>query len=502
MPVACSNIRAMIVPMNRILFHTGLIAAASVLLAAIIFAPDLDAQPQADTAELKPGGDTTVPIKPSASFMLPAQNLAADAKPLFHSGKALAHQPWVKAPTTTGARDGLGPLYNARTCLMCHVNGGRGIMPNDDKQLLFTNFVRLSLPGYDPITGVIPEPTYGDQLQSQSTALSHQLRGHEGIKKNNNDVPPEAYVYIQWQQRDFVYPDGTRVSLRKPQPDIRNLGYGPMNKNTLFSIRNAPPIHGMGLLELIDQNDIDALADEQDRNGDGISGRVNRVWDFERKKTVAGRFGLKANRANLRIQIAAALQGDMGISNSIFSDQPCTAYQHACNRAPTGADESGLEITDQLLSLIVDFNRSIGVPQRRNTDSPQVIHGRKLFYHARCNGCHQPDYITLHSEAYPHLSQQHIWPYTDLLLHDMGPGLADQRPDYLANGHEWRTPPLWGVGLSAAVNGSGQYLHDGRARSIEEAILWHGGEARSSQQFFTQLSQSERQALIAFVESL
>lgn len=459
--------------------------------------------PDIKPAELKPGGDTTVSIKPAPSLMLPANNLAIEKKPDFHAGKALAHQPWVKAPTITDARDGLGPVYNTRTCLVCHANGGRGHMPTDNQQLLFTNFLRLSIPGFDPVHGVIAEPMYGDQLQSQSVALSHQLRAHIDKDSVKKEVPPEGYVFINWHKKTFTYPDGQTANLRKPEIDIQNLGYGEMHPDTLMGIRNAPPIHGVGLLELIKQADIDKNADPEDNNKDGISGRINTVWDFEKNQPTPGRFGLKANKASVRFQVAAALQGDMGITSSVFPTQPCTEKQTLCNATIDGNDkQTGIEISDKLLALMVNFNFNIGVPERRKPNHPMVLQGRELFYLAQCNACHTPSYVTGTDEAFPHLSQQEIWPYTDLLLHDMGEGLADGRPDYLASGSEWRTAPLWSVGLSQAVNGSKNFLHDGRARNIEEAILWHGGEAQNSTDYFVNLSKDQRLALMAFVRSL
>ncbi len=458
--------------------------------------------PDIDDSENKPGGETTVSIKPSPSLMLPASNLASNKLPDFHAGKALAHQPWVIAPSSTDARDGLGPLYNTRTCLVCHSNGGRGHMPEDNTQLLFTNFLRLSIPGFDPIHGVIPEPMYGDQLQSQSIALSHQLGHFQNNKSANKEVPPEAYVYINWIEETYTYSDGEVVKLRKPEIDIRNPGYGKMHPQTLMGIRNAPPIHGVGLLEMIKQSDIDKNTDPDDSNQDGISGRVNISWDFEKKQPRPGRFGLKANKTSVRFQVASALQGDMGISNPVFPTQPCTEKQTLCNESIHGNNSDGVEINEKLLSLMVNFNMSIGVPERRKPDHPMVLKGRELFYKTQCHACHTPNYITANNVEYPHLSGQSIWPYTDLLIHDMGEGLADGRSDYLATGSEWRTPPLWSVGLSQAVNGSKNFLHDGRARNLEEAVLWHGGEAEHSKNNFTQLDKDQRNALLAFVRSL
>ncbi|MEM7561882.1 MAG: di-heme oxidoredictase family protein [Pseudomonadota bacterium] len=460
--------------------------------------------PSREASENYPGGAGSVSIKPYASFMLPSKNLAFEAKPDFHAGKALAHQPWIKAPTTTDARDGLGPLFNARTCLACHVNGGRGLMPESDEQLLFHHVLRLSLPGENPVEGIIPEPVYGDQLQSQSTSLAHHLRDltTPGNQPQSREVRPEAYVYIKWINSEYVFPDGEQISLRRPEIDLRQLAYGELHPKTLTSLRNAPPIHGMGLLQLIPQEDIDRLIDVEDRDSDGISGRTNISWDFETGEPVPGRFGYKANTANLRMQVAAALRNDMGIVSSIFPEQPCTGAQVACQTSIHGIDRDGLEISEPLLRLINNFTMSLAVPERRKPDHPLVLAGRTHFYQAGCSRCHQPSFKTGEDPDFPHLSGQTIWPYTDLLLHDMGPGLADGRSDYLASGSEWRTAPLWGVGLSQAVNGSRNLLHDGRARNVQEAILWHGGEAEAARVYFTNLTQEQRHALVSFVRSL
>ena len=465
--------------------------------------PEL-AAPERLPSEDFPGGVGSVKYKPFASFELPASNLAAALLPAFHAGKALANQPWIKAPTATDSRDGLGPLYNGRTCLGCHINGGRGLVPLADDQAIFASIVRISLPGEDVILGAQPDPVYGDQMQVQSIALSHQLRGKVQAKtpEENPEAPPEARIYVDWHVKGMTYPDGTTIELRYPTARIEELGYGQLSSNILISLRAAPAIHGVGLLEAIDQRDVEALSDPIDRNEDGISGRVNRVWDFEQQKTVAGRFGWKANRANLPITTASAFQGDLGITNPLFPEQPCSSEQQRCLSAPSGNDRDGFELPEHLLQLTVGFIRGTGVPVSR-PQNKQTTQGRALFYHSGCAQCHQPSFTTgsMGGEL-AHLGGQTIWPYTDLLLHDMGSDLADGRPDYEASGREWRTPPLWGIGLSSAVNGVETLLHDGRARNVEEAIVWHGGEAATARQRFVELTAHQRLALIAFVETL
>ncbi|MFT6288267.1 MAG: CxxC motif-containing protein (DUF1111 family) [Alcanivorax sp.] len=456
-------------------------------------------------SESFPGGEGSVKYQPFASFELPVSNLPEAQIPFFHAGKALANQPWIKAPAATDSRDGLGPVYNARTCLGCHIKGGRGPLPHTSEQAIFTAILRLSVPGEkDPERGSRPDPVYGDQIQGQSVALSHQLRGRIPPKDpdTNPEPPPEARVYLDWSEKSFEYPDGEVRALRVPQPRIEELGYGHLNSQARFSLRAAPAIHGMGLLAVIDQKDIDSLADPHDLDDNGISGRVNQVWDFERGAAVPGRFGWKANRASLRITTAGAFQSDVGITNPVFSAQPCTASQRRCLRTPNGNDAQGFELPERLLALTVSFVESIGVPVSRD-QTEQTLVGRERFFTSGCAACHQPTFTTkaLAGDR-AHLGNQTIWPYTDLLLHDMGAELADERPDYEASGSEWRTPPLWGVGLSARVNGVKTLLHDGRARNIEEAILWHGGEGDGARRRFAALDKRAREALISFVESL
>lgn len=453
--------------------------------------------------ELRPGGEATVGLKPFPSFELPSANLPNSRLTDFHAGKALAHQPWVKAPTVTDARDGLGPLYNARTCLACHINGGRGEMPVDGSTPIFSALVRISIAAEGRTTGPLPEPTYGSQIQTQSVSIAHQFRNHPP-QKPVSEAPPEAYVFIDWQSREFRYPDGRLVELRKPKLRFEKLGYGDFDPRLLTSLRAAPGIAGMGLLELIDQADLDDLADPEDVNNDGISGRVNRVWDSQQQRMRPGRFGWKANRASLAATVAGALQQDMGISNPVFSEQPCTDNQALCLQMATGEDALGFEINQPLLASVIEFTRNLGVPRVRQTaaNQPVLSLGRQLFYQIGCPSCHQPSFKTRHVQGdRAHLGGQKIWPYSDLLLHDLGPELADGRPDFMASGNEWRTAPLWGAGLHSQVNGNRLYLHDGRARTIEEAILWHGGEAQSSRQGFINFAQHQRDALIQFVET-
>ena len=372
-------------------------------------------------------------------------------------------------------------------------------MPVDSKSRLMHGIVRLSLPGVDSIKGIVPDSQYGDQLQTQPIALAHQL----GLTQfTEQDVKPEANVYIEWSTQTYTYADGNSVELRKPKLRFENLAYGEFNEEIQLSLRNAPAIIGGGLLELISEKQLVQNVAEQGQHLK-ISGRLNRVWNPKTRQLEVGRFGWKANKPNLLVQTAAAFHGDMGISNPLFPNQPCMSTQINCLQAVNGNDKEGVEINEKLLQQVTFFVQHIGVPSAAKPKNKRRYQlGKKLFAKLDCVVCHTPSYTTKKSSQFPALSEQKIWPYTDLLLHDMGEALADGRTDFLANGREWKTPPLWGIGLSKKVNGSQLLLHDGRARNVEEAIVWHGGEAQSSKHKFARLSQTQRQALIYYVNSL
>ena len=299
------------------------------------------------------------------------------------------------------------------------------------------------------------------------------------------------------------YADGEAWELRVPSYNIRDLAYGPLHPDTRVSPRIAPPLPGMGLLDAIPDQAVAAAADPEDADGDGISGRVNRVWDRAERRTVPGRFGWKASQPTLLQQAAAAFRNDIGITNALYPSETCTPEQVACRNARNGRGPgTPHEISDATLAATTRFLRLLPVPRRRNPDDPDVLTGRHLFHRTGCAACHVPRHVTGEVAGFPELSNQVIWPYTDLLLHDMGEGLADGRREFEATGREWRTPPLWGLGWSKRISGHESYLHDGRARNLSEAILWHGGEAETAQHAFVNLARPERQALLAFLESL
>lgn len=369
-------------------------------------------------------------------------------------------------------------------------------MPDDEKEALFTAFVRVSLPGANPQLGVVPEPIYGDQLQTQSVALSAQL----GLPINKGELAPEAVVRVRWQYGKIRFSDGHIAERRRPELLISQLSDGPFNEAVQTSLRNAPGMFGMGLIAAIPQTDIDALADPSDLNGDGISGRSNQVWNPVSQATEPGRFGWKANRPDLATIVASAFAGDIGITNPIFPNQPCSAAQAICQQQPNGNNRDGFELPADLLELTVNFVRDIAVPRTRLNE--HNIEGRDAFYSVGCQGCHQASFTTQTMGDLPHLSQQKIWPYSDFLLHEMGEELADNRTDFEASGHEWRTAPLWGIGLQKKVAQQLSLLHDGRARTVEEAILWHGGEAQQVKENYMALPHVLRRELEIFVEAL
>lgn len=444
---------------------------------------------EAEPGEALSAGSATVRKFNQNAFAMPSGNLVPSRRLDFSVGNSFFRNPWVTAPATTTARDGLGPLFNTNACQNCHLKDGRGHPPEPNATSAASLLVRLSLPaGAEHAEllerqGVVPEPTYGTQLQDMSVP----------------GVTPEGKVRLRYSSVPVSFADGTVVELRKPQLDISQLGYGEMHPDTLFSVRVAPPMIGLGLLEAIPEATILAAADPDDANGDGISGRPNMVWDRAQQRTVLGRFGWKAGQPNLNQQNADAFANDMGLTTTLIPNDNCTSVQSDCLAAPHGGKP---EVSDNILGTVLFYTRNLGVPARRDVDSPDVLKGKGLFHQAGCQKCHTPSVTTAADAAEPELANQLIRPYTDLLLHDMGDGLADNRSEFLASGHEWRTAPLWGIGLTETVSGHSQFLHDGRARNLLEAILWHGGEAETAKQQVLRFDVEERAALLAFLNSL
>ena len=444
-----------------------------------------------------PGGAATVRVKPNAdAFSQPSGNIGFEEELAFKVGNGLFRKIWVSSPSSTLASDGLGPLYNARSCQRCHLKDGRGHPPGPNAENAVSMFLRVSIPdeaaGIAEIKdylGTAPDPTYGTQLQDFA------LPG----------IPAEYRLQIDYEERAVTLADGTTVMLRDPTYTAADLGYGPLHPQAMLSPRVAPQMIGLGLLETIPAADILALADPDDANGDGISGRPNIVWSDEFNRPMLGRFGLKAGAPTVLQQSAGAFAGDIGISNPLYPDPfgECSTIQDACRKAPHGdGDARGFEIDQEGLDLVVYYSRNLAVPARRNVGDAQVLRGKQVFYDTGCASCHQPSFVTSRLTDRPEQSFQLIWPHTDMLLHDMGPGLADNRPEAVADGTEWRTAPLWGIGLTQQVSGHTQFLHDGRARSLLEAILWHGGEAQAARDRVVNMPIPDRDALVSYLESL
>ncbi|CAI8974709.1 di-heme oxidoredictase family protein [Pseudomonas chlororaphis] len=448
---------------------------------------------QAEPGEARSGGEATVRKSDQNAFSMPSANLSPTRRLDFSVGNSFFRSPWVIAPSTTTARDGLGPLFNTNGCQNCHIKDGRGHPPTPDSDNAVSMLVRLSIPNepaYAKVIeqlGIVPEPVYGGQFQDMAVP----------------GVAPEGKVRVEYEPLTVRFKDGSEVELRKPKLQITQLGYGPMHPDTRFSARVAPPMIGLGLLEAIPEAAILANAQAQAKAGNGIAGRPNRVWDDAQQKTVLGRFGWKAGQPNLNQQNVHAFSGDMGLTTSLRPFDDCTDAQTACKQAPNGNGPDGEpEVSDNILRLVLFYSRNLGVPARRDVGSPQVLAGKNLFYQAGCQSCHTPQFTTAADAAEPELANQVIRPYSDLLLHDMGEGLADNRSEFQAGGRDWRTPPLWGIGLTQTVSGHTQFLHDGRARNLLEAVLWHGGEARAAQQQVLSFNAEQRAALLAFLNSL
>lgn len=419
------------------------------------------------------GGQTTTFREGTDAFGLAARNLGTYESITFAEGKAMFNESLVGR--------GLGPLLNAESCLACHRGHGSGTVPGFDTVDVLGGtvvepglLVRLSLGRPDVRGAPTPEPVYGDQIQDRAVA---------------GEGAAEARVEVRYRLVNGTFADGTTYTLREPTISLVDLRDGPLARGTLFSARVAPPVIGLGLLEAIPASVIVAGADPEDRNRDGISGRPNQVWDRGREQVALGRFGWKAGQPDVDQQTAAALHGDLGITSQLYPDDP----------SPPDRSPPELSITETY--PLTFYTRALAVPAARNVSDPEVRSGAELFTSAGCASCHTTSFTT-GPVATGAFATQVIRPYTDLLLHDMGPALDDGRPEFEANGSEWRTPPLWGLGRRKEVSGVLVLLHDGRARTVSEAILWHGGEAGAARERFRTMSDVERNRLVRFLEAL
>jgi CxxC motif-containing protein (DUF1111 family) len=449
--------------------------------------------------ELMQGGAGTSRKKVNAdAFSHSSANISFEEEATFKLGNGIFKKVWVSAPSSTQASDGLGPFFNSRACQNCHLKDGRGHPPDgaEDSASMFLRLARAAETDEEKAAVAhhnalnFPDPVYGGQLQDLAVP----------------GIAGEGRMAISYAEVPVTLGDGTVMSLRKPSYSVEALGYGPLGATTTLSPRVTPPMIGLGLVEQIHPADILARADPDDRDGDGISGKSSLVRDGKSRELTLGRFGWKAQTPSIREQTANAFNGDIGISTP---DVPkhwgdCTDKETACLAMPNGVQErlGAVEAPDPIMDLVTFYAQNLAVPARRDIDNQKVLQGKALFYQSGCTSCHTPKFVTRRDAPNKAQSFQLIWPYSDFLLHDMGEGLADGQQVGDATGSEWRTAPLWGIGLTSRVNGHTLFLHDGRARNFAEAILWHGGEAQKSRDAFAALAKDDRDALVKFLESL
>jgi CxxC motif-containing protein (DUF1111 family) len=402
----------------------------------------------------------------------------------FHEvGEVVFNNTFVYNPKL--AFPGLGPVYNNSSCLGCHVALGEGNPPAPGGPLVSMLF-RISIPGTDEHGGPNPVPGYGGQLQNNGVG----------------GADAEGTVDINYTVQNYTFADGTPYQLQIPQNAVMGT-YAAWPSNAMISGRVAPRLVGLGFLEAIPESEILENVHSNLVVGDTtqINGKPNYVWDYTRSQVELGRFGWKCEAPSLLQQIAGAYKEDMGVTNYVFPEE--SSYgQPQFSYVPTG--DPSPELSDSELNANVFYIQTLAPPARRNVYDPLVIRGQQIFNSAesQCASCHSPTLTTGINLSFPVISNITVHAYTDMLLHDMGNGLADNRPTYLATGRQFRTAPLWGVGLTQFIDPQGQFLHDGRARTLMEAIMWHGGEAYNAKEYVRNLSASDRNALIAFLQSL
>jgi CxxC motif-containing protein (DUF1111 family) len=467
------------------------VALVSASIAACAFAAQPAPENSAVSAEAS-AGSFTVRRFDREAYLQPVPGLDRNLLFAFNRGRRHFDKGWASI-SSLDFEWGLGPTFIARSCAECHTLGGRGRPPAGPNEQLVSLLVRLSVPGENEFGGPRPHPNYGDQFQNFG------LNGpFPDFAYHTAPVPPEAELYLDWEVRSVAFADGEQAELRKPRLRIEKLAYGPLGEGTMMSLRIAQPLQGLGLLEAVPEEALLEIARQQKARG--FNGRPNYVRDDVNRRTALGRFGWKANQPSIRQQIAAAALGDMGLTSRLYREQNCPPVQHLCTIQTPGNDPE-LVISDW--DELEFWTRALAVPARRNVADAQVRRGAQLFAEAQCGVCHVD---TLHTSdktpGFPQAAKQAIHAYTDLLLHDMGEELADDRPDFKAGGRDWRTAPLWGVGLSETVNGSGALLHDGRARNLPEAILWHAGEAQAAREAFRNMPRPDRDALVKFLQSI
>jgi len=479
-------------------YKANLLAAATLILIVglTVFAMLRQQSVQPGNPKLQ-GGQTSYlnrsyDANPENAFSLPAANLSFEERSQFAIGNAIFRRVWVSAPASTKSTDGLGPLFNARSCQRCHIKDGRGHPPE------------MNFPEDNAVSLLLRLSVDSDQKERDTMkidSLEHPVLGGQLQDFSTQGIPSEGKIHMKRTYKNFVYPDGSKATLEIPTYSIHHTSLE--NDKILISPRVAQPMIGLGLLEAIPWKRLEKLADANDQNKDGISGRIPLVW-VPSGTRVKGRFGWKATQPDIRSQVRGAFLGDMGLSTGASRQHwgDCTVNQKACRNALHGADKQAPEVDPKMEAMVVFYSKHLAVPARRNSGDSGVIEGENLFKSIGCAKCHTPSHTTSADWPEKALRGQKIYPYSDLLVHDMGEALSDQRPVANLSGSEWRTPPLWGIGYTQQVNGHTRFLHDGRARNLEEAILWHGGEAAESQRNFARLSKVKRSQVLSFLESL
>lgn len=463
-----------------------------VLLAALSAAGALAVGGDTIPDEALSAGALTIAKADADAFIEPAPGLEYRQRERFLRGRHHFNQRWVQFPSI-GGDWGLGPTFITNKCVACHVGGGRGRPPGSPTEQPVSLLVRISVPGDGPHGAPKPHPHYGDQIQN--AGLMGQDRDDTFL---GDRVTPEAEVFVDWETREVALADGEIVPLRKPKLRVGKTWFGPLGDDTMTSLRLAPPVFGLGLLEAVPDETLLAIANAQEAQG--FRGRVNVVRDDIGDRMAIGRFGWKSNQPSIRQQIAAAFAGDLGVTSSLYLEQNCPPVQVDCAAQPPGNQP---ELIDNDWDELEFWTRLLAVPARRHVTDARFLRGGQLFAEAQCAVCHVPEMRTAATfPKLPLLANQTFRAYTDLLIHDMGDDLADGRPEFRAGPRDWRTPPLWGLGLSQVTSGSTAMLHDGRARNATEAILWHGGEAAVAREAFRRMAKSDREALLFFLDSI
>ena len=422
------------------------------------------------------GGATTIFSENSLAYSVAAPNLTEAEDDKHTIGDRAFETTFVTNPAPIYG--GLGPIFNSNSCISCHPGDGRAAFPTDlERSRGF--FMRVSLPSTDAHGGPLPVPGFGTQVQNRS------LTGFQ----------PEGKYAVSFTDSIVTFRDGSKVTLKVPHYTLNGVN-ATVPPNILISPRTSMPIYGLGLLENIPEADLKALEDVNDANNDGISGKINYVWDGVHKKRMVGRFGWKANTATLLDEAAGSFSGDLGVTNPYYPVEIGKGQAHSDD----GKNDDP-EMSKEMVDATEFYLQTLAVPAMRNAHKKSVRYGAYIFEGIGCAKCHTVKQRTLNAPT-PALANQTFYPYTDMLLHDMGPALADNRPDFLANGREWRTRPLWGIGLQEIASGHTNFLHDGRAKNITEAILWHGGESEKSKKIFLKLTKKEREDLLEFLNSI